>query len=159
MLGNYVTQRWKDNDISKHNFNPIMKWKNIPDVVLSVHTSNLQQLIPTQVYKRNKKKKGLDLMCTICHSTEETVPHLLCGYSAIAQTIYKARYDRILRPIYHLILSVHNMELMTPKRGINKQSRKQALTSTKLKLCRTRLYRERRRRRMEQRNQTWRSLL
>ena len=24
-LGNYVTQRWKDNDISKHNFNPIVE--------------------------------------------------------------------------------------------------------------------------------------
>ena len=32
-IQNYVTHCWKDNDISKHNFNPIMKWKNIPDVV------------------------------------------------------------------------------------------------------------------------------
>lgn len=38
-LRNYVTQRWKDSDISEHNFNPTTKWKNIPDVVLSVHTS------------------------------------------------------------------------------------------------------------------------
>ena len=37
-------------------------------------------------------------------------PHLLCGCSAIDQTIYKARHDRMLRPIYHLLLSVHNME-------------------------------------------------
>ena len=38
--------------------------------------------------------------------------HLLCGCSAIAQTIYsyKARNDRMLRPIYHLLLSVYNME-------------------------------------------------
>ena len=43
-IQNYVTHCWKDNDISKHNFNPIMKWKNIPDVVLSVHKSILQQL-------------------------------------------------------------------------------------------------------------------
>ena len=56
-LGNYVTQRWKDNDISKHNFNPIMKWKNIPDVVLSVHTSILQQLVPAKVYRVKKQKK------------------------------------------------------------------------------------------------------
>ena len=88
-LGNYVTQRWKDNDISKDNFNPIMKWKNIPDVVLSVHTSILQQLVPTKVYRvKKKKEQGLDLVCTLCHSVEETVPHLLCGCSAIAQTIY-----------------------------------------------------------------------
>ena len=110
-LGNYVTQRWKDNDISKHNFNPIMKRKNTPDVVLSVHTSILQQLVPTKVYRvKKQKEQGLDLVCTLCHSEEETLPHLLCGCSAIAQTIYKARHDRILRPIYHLLLSVYDME-------------------------------------------------
>ena len=32
-----------------------MKWKNIPDVVLSVYTSILQQLVATQVYRRNEK--------------------------------------------------------------------------------------------------------
>ena len=105
-MDNYVTQRWKDNDISKHNLTPITKWKNIPDVVLSVYTSILQRLVPTQVYRR----QGFDLICTICQSTEETVPHLLRGYSAIAQTIFKARYDRMLRPIFHLLLSVHNIE-------------------------------------------------
>ena len=45
-LGNNVIQRWKDND----NFNPIMKGKNIPHVVLSVYTSILQQLVPTKAY-------------------------------------------------------------------------------------------------------------
>ena len=109
-LGDYVTQRWKDNDISKHNFNPVMKWKNIPDVVLSVHTSILQQLVPTKVYRvrvKKQKEQGLDLVCTLCHSEEETVSHLLCGCSAIAQTTYKARHDRMLRPILaSLIISL-----------------------------------------------------
>ena len=36
-LGNNITQGWKDN----HNFNPIMKWKKIPDVVVCVYTSIL----------------------------------------------------------------------------------------------------------------------
>lgn len=59
-LGNYVTQRWKDNYIAKHNVNLIMKWRNIPDVVLSVYTSILQQLVHTKVY-RVKKPKDQDL--------------------------------------------------------------------------------------------------
>ena len=109
-LGNYVTQCWKDNDISKHNFSPIMKWKNIPDVVLlSVHTSILQQLIPTKVYRvKKQKEQSLDLACTLCHSAEETVSHLLCGCSAIAKQ--STRHDRMLRSIYHVLLSVYNME-------------------------------------------------
>ena len=56
-LGNYFTQRWRENDISKHNFNPIMKWKNIPDVVLSVYMSILHQLVPIKVYRVKKQKE------------------------------------------------------------------------------------------------------
>ena len=89
-----------------------MKWKNIPDVVIRVYTSILQQLVPTKVYRvKKQKEQGLDLiMCTLCHSAEETVLHLLCGCSAIAQPIYEARHDRMLKTIYHLLLSVHNMK-------------------------------------------------
>ena len=68
-LGNNITQRWKDND----NFNPIMKWKKIPDVVVCVYTSILQQLVPTKVYwVKKQKEQGLDLMWALCHSAEET---------------------------------------------------------------------------------------
>ena len=137
---NYVTQRWKDNDISKHNFNPIMRWKNIPDIVLSVHTSILQQLLPTKVYRvKKKKEQGSDLTCTLCHSAEETVPHLSCGCSAFAQTIYKVRHNRMLRPIYHLLLSVYNMENDDSKAWYKQATRKQARRTTKLKFSGTRL--------------------
>ena len=90
-----------------------MKRKNIPDVVyvLSVQTSILQQLVPTKVYRvKKQKEQGSDLACTLCHTAEETVSHLLWSCSAIAQTINKARHDRMLRPIYHLLLSLYNME-------------------------------------------------
>ena len=61
----------------------------------------LQQLVPTKVYRvlKNQKEQGLDLMCALCHSAEETVPYLLCGCSAIAETIYKAKHDKMWRPI------------------------------------------------------------
>ena len=91
-LGNYVTQCWKDNDISKHNFSPIMKWKNIPDIILlSVHTSILQQLIPTKVYRvKKQKEQGLDLACTCtvpqCRRNRLTSIMRLLSY---CQTIYK----------------------------------------------------------------------
>ena len=50
-----------NNNNNNHNLNPIMKWKNIPDVVLSVHTS-IPQLVPTKVYRvKNQKEQGLDL--------------------------------------------------------------------------------------------------
>ena len=34
-----------------------MKWKNIPDVVLSVYMSILQQLVPIKVYRVKKQKE------------------------------------------------------------------------------------------------------
>ena len=41
--------------------------------------------------------------CSLCRQAEETVAHLLSSCAALAQTHYKARHDRILRPVYHLI--------------------------------------------------------
>eukprot|EP00112_Aurelia_sp_Birch-Aquarium-sp1_P001069 Seg1108.8 transcript_id=Seg1108.8/GoldUCD/mRNA.D3Y31 product="hypothetical protein" protein_id=Seg1108.8/GoldUCD/D3Y31 len=41
--------------------------------------------------------------CSICKQAEETVVHLLSSCTAIAQTLYKARHDKMLRPVYHLI--------------------------------------------------------
>ena len=48
---------WAIISLSKHNFNPIMKWKNIPDVVLSVYMSILHQLVPIKVYRVKKQKE------------------------------------------------------------------------------------------------------
>ena len=44
-----------------------------------------------------------DRTCSLCRQAEETVVHLLCSCKALAQTLYKARHDRMLRPVYHLI--------------------------------------------------------
>lgn len=67
-----------------------------------------QQLIPIKVYRvKQQKEQVLDSTCALGHSAEETLPNLLCGGSAIVQTIYKVRHDRMFRPIYHLLLSVH----------------------------------------------------
>ena len=41
--------------------------------------------------------------CSLCRQAEETVADLLCSCAALAQTLYKARHDRMLRPVYHLI--------------------------------------------------------
>ena len=57
-LGNYVTQRWKDSDISKHSFNSIMKWKNIPDIVPSVHTSIFTTTRPYKGLQSKETKRA-----------------------------------------------------------------------------------------------------
>ena len=57
-LGNYVTQRWKDNDISKHNFNQSRSGKtSLTSYSVSVHTSILKQLVSSKVYRVKKQKE------------------------------------------------------------------------------------------------------
>ena len=65
-------------------------------------------MLTTKVYRRKKLREGeRGVICRLCHQKEETVPHLLCSCSAIAQSLYKARRDRMLRPVYHQMLSLY----------------------------------------------------
>ena len=80
-------------------------WKNIPDIFLSIDTSIRQQLINTKTYRKQKLQESVDeTNCRVCSNDQETVPHILCGCSQIAQTLYKDRHDQMLRPLYHSVL-------------------------------------------------------
>lgn len=47
----------------------------MPDVVLSVHTSIIQQLVPTKVYRvKKQKEQGLDL-CAHCATVQKNQSH------------------------------------------------------------------------------------
>ena len=104
-VGQYIAKQWQDKDLHHESYNMLKIWKNIPNVVYSVYTSIIQQLISTKVYevKKLKGEQG-DLNCRLCHISEENVPHILCSCPAIAQSLYKARHDRMLRPVYYEIL-------------------------------------------------------
>ena len=65
--------------------------KNIPDTVISIYVNISQQLLPTKIYKANKLKETQhDLKCRLCGINNETVPHLMCSCSEIAQSLYKS---------------------------------------------------------------------
>ena len=82
------------------------KWKNIPDIVLSTNIPIKQQLMPTEAYEKYKLREQVPTTtCRSCHNAEETVKHLMSSCSAIAQSLSKARHDKMLRPIYHFLLS------------------------------------------------------
>ena len=44
------------------------------------------------------------------HSQIETTSHILSGCSKVAQSLYKARHDRMLRPIYQHLLQKSNFQ-------------------------------------------------
>ena len=46
----------------------------------------------------------------MCGSATESTTHVLCACPKIAQSLYKARHDRSLRPIYHHLLEKYNFQ-------------------------------------------------
>ena len=73
------------------------------DIVMSVDTSIRQQLINTQMYRKEKLQENVEeINCRVCSNDQETVSHILCGCSKMA--LHKNRHDRMLRPLYHGIL-------------------------------------------------------
>ena len=59
----------------------------------------------TKVYRKHKLQESVDeTNCRLCSNDQETVPHILCGCSRMAQTLYKAGHDRMLRPLYNSTL-------------------------------------------------------
>ena len=104
-IGQYTIPQWQDEHLHHESYNIAKVWSNIPNIVYSVHTGIVQQLITTKVYNAKKVQSGgEDFLCSFCHVKKETVPHIMCSCSAIAQTLYTSRHDRMLRPVYYAIL-------------------------------------------------------
>ena len=72
---------------------------------MSIDTSIRQQLLNTKTYRSQKLHQQVEeLSCRLCSEKQETVSHILCGCSHIAQSLYKTRHDKMLRPVYHALL-------------------------------------------------------
>ena len=46
----------------------------------------------------------------MCGTATESTTYVLCACPKIAQSLYKARHDRLLRPIYHRLLGKYNFQ-------------------------------------------------
>ena len=110
-VGKFVTQHWNDPQISNNSYDIFKQWKNIPDIVMSIDTSIRQQLLNTKTYRSQKLHEQVEeLSCRLCSEKQETVSHVLCGCSHIAQSLYKTRHDKMLRPVYHALLEKYGFD-------------------------------------------------
>lgn len=75
-VGKYVTQHWKDPEIAPASYQTLKEWRNIPDIVLSVDTSIIQQLINTKTYIIEEKRYKRVLI----KSTSEYAPMIKKQY-------------------------------------------------------------------------------
>ena len=46
----------------------------------------------------------------MCSQKQETVTHIMSACSKIAQSLYTARHDKMLRPYYHYLLSTYGFK-------------------------------------------------
>ena len=122
-LGHFATLISDSKDLSPNSQAINHKWKNIPDIVLSTNIAIKQQLLPTKAYEKYKLQEQVPTTtCRLCHNAEETVKHLMSSCSAIAQSLYKARHDKMLRPTYHFLLSKYKFNQSDYSKPWYKQS-------------------------------------
>ena len=46
----------------------------------------------------------------MCKAEQETVSHIMCGCSSIAQGTYKCKHKKMLRPLYHFTMDKYRFE-------------------------------------------------
>ena len=107
----YINKQRQDKELPLTANQILKKWKNIPDIVYSVNKTIRQQLLPTKTYQQSKAQMTItDTNCRMCRTATESTTHVLSACSKIAQTLYAARHDRMLRPIYHCLLDKYNFQ-------------------------------------------------
>ena len=110
-LSNLSVKQENEPNIHQPSLIALNYWRNVPDLVFSVNQAIRQQLVNTKTYQKAKLKYQIEnITCRMCNVEQETVPHIMCGCSAIAQSIYKSRHDKMLRPLYHFILNKYGFE-------------------------------------------------
>ena len=107
--GKFFLLHQQDHDLAKESQLIYKKWKNIPDIVFSINDNIRQQLVNTRTYQKCKIGQQIDDICRICHSSKESTTHILTSCTPIAQSLYKARHDKMLRPIYYRLLEKYDL--------------------------------------------------
>ena len=107
--GKFFLLHQQDHNLAKESQLIHKKWKNIPDIVFSINDNICQQLVNTRTYQKCKIGQQIDDTCRICHSSKESTTHILTSCTPIAQSLYKARHDKMLRPIYFHLLEKYDL--------------------------------------------------
>ena len=107
--GKFFLLHQQDHDLAKESQLIYKKWKNIPDIVFSINDNIRQQLVNTRTYQKCKIGQQIDDICRICHSSKESTTHILTSCTLIAQSLYKANNDKMLRPIYYHLLEKYDL--------------------------------------------------
>ena len=136
-LSNLSVKQENEPNIHQPSLIALNYWRNVPDLVFSVNQEIRQQLVNTKSYQKAKLKYQVEnVTCRMGNVEQETVPHIMCGCSSIAQSIYKSRHDKMLRPLYHFILNKYGFE----ESEINKPWYQQSLPQSVMENQKAKIY-------------------
>ena len=104
--GKLLTERWKDDNISDKCFEWLKTWNSCQSHVIAGMHELYEQLLPTKVYYSRKigSTTNDDLRCSMCTKEIESVPHVLAGCSALAQTEYMSKHNSALKILFFEIV-------------------------------------------------------
>ena len=97
--------------LSKGCFEWMKEWKTCPSSTIAGIHELSQQFLPTKLYHHNKTGTNLssDVLCRMCGSGPESVPHILAGCSTLAKTKYIARHNAALKVLFFELLKDRNL--------------------------------------------------
>ena len=81
-------------------------WKALPTHVVVAIQELYQQLLPTKVFYHRKVGTSVngEERCRMCGKATESVPHILAGCGALAQTLYLARHNNTLKILFFQVI-------------------------------------------------------
>ena len=83
-------------------FTWLSKWKSAPVHTVAGIYELYQQLLPTKLYHQSKTKTltTSDATCRMCGKGPESLPHVISGCGALAQTKYMPRHNAALKILF-----------------------------------------------------------
>ena len=87
-------------------------WKAAPTHVAVGIQELYEQLLPTKVfYHRKVGTSGSgEERCRMCGKATESVPHILAGCGALAQTLYLARHNNALKILFFQVIRALDLQ-------------------------------------------------
>ena len=80
--GKLLTERKSDLHLCKNEcFSWLNKWRSCPSHTIASVFELYEQLLPTKLYS----KTHTNVKCRLCGHVQESVPHILAGFSPLAQ--------------------------------------------------------------------------
>ncbi|XP_072169481.1 uncharacterized protein [Diadema setosum] len=68
-----------------------------------------EQALSTNALKAKIQKRDVDAACRICRERDETVQHIVCGCSKLAQKEYKRRHDKLAQVVHWELCRKHEI--------------------------------------------------